>query len=77
MLPLLLFEMGWKAVWLLVVALPLWRTHHLDAATAETARECLSVLLFPLLVPWDHVVRHYAMRPADPWRPRPRSRSSA
>jgi hypothetical protein len=38
-LPLLLFELAWKAIWLIVVALPLWSAHQMDADTLETARE--------------------------------------
>lgn len=73
MLPLLFFEMGWKGIWLLVVALPLWRAHHLDGPPLEIAHDCLLVLSFPLFVPWDHVFRNYAIRPADPWRAQSRT----
>lgn len=67
MLPLLFFEMAWKAIWLIVVALPLWTAHKLDADTAETAFECLVALIFPVLIPWDYVARSFVTAPADPW----------
>lgn len=57
MLPLLFWEITWKALWLLRVALPLWTDGRLDAAAAETAFECLMAVLIALVVPWDYVLR--------------------
>ena len=46
MLPLLFWELTWKAIWLLRVALPLWARRRMDADTAEAAGECLTVVIF-------------------------------
>src|SRR5207253_6024685 len=52
MLPVLLFEFAWKVVFVLLFALPLWRTGQLDAANRETAFECLlGVILCPIVIP--------------------------
>lgn len=67
MLPLLFFEMAWKAIWLLRVALPLALGNKLDAATAETAFACLWAVVFPFVIPWGYVFAHYVRAPADPW----------
>ena len=67
MLPLLFWEVAWKALWLLRVALPLWTSGRLDAAAAETAMECLMAVLIVLVIPWDHVLRTYT-GPAERWR---------
>ena len=68
MVPLLLFELTWKTVWVLAIGLPLWRTGRLDAATSETWFACLmGLVIFPLAIPWGHVVRHYVTAPAERW----------
>src|SRR5215469_4744174 len=35
MLPILLFELTWKAIYLMAFALPLWSAHEINDATAE------------------------------------------
>jgi hypothetical protein len=70
MLPLLLFEVTWKVIWLLRIALPLWMAHRIDAATSDMLNAVLLVVVFPLVIPWDHVARTYLMQPPERWRPR-------
>lgn len=67
MLPLLFWEVTWKALWLFRVALPLWAGGRLDPATTETAMECLMAVLIALVIPWDHVLRAYILAPAERW----------
>ena len=56
-------------IWPLI--LPLWLTHQLDSATAETMKACLmGVVLVPLVLPWGYVIRHYVRAPGDRWRAR-------
>jgi hypothetical protein len=69
MLPLLFFEMTWKAIWLLAVALPMWATHApIDAATAATIQACLMAVIFPFLIPWRYVAGTFVLQPGDRWR---------
>jgi len=68
MLPLLLFELVWKSIWMLVIALPLWLADAIDAQTRETINACwMGVILVPLVVPWGYVYRHYVKKPGDRW----------
>jgi hypothetical protein len=67
MLPILFFEMAWKSIWLLSVALPAWSSGQMDAGTTETAFECLIVVVFPFLMPWRYVFHHYVSKTSDPW----------
>ena len=68
MLPLLLFELTWKAFWLVVVALPLWSSHRMDQDTLETAYECLMAVIFLPIIPWSHVFGGFVARPSERWR---------
>ena len=68
MLPLLLFELAWKAIWLITVALPLWSSHRMDAATLEAAPSILMGLIVPLVIPWRYVIANYVRRPGERWR---------
>ena len=67
MLPLLLFEMTWKAIWLIVVAYPAWSSGRMSAGTAETANECLLAVIFLVLVPWPYFFSRYVTGPGDRW----------
>ena len=69
MLPLLLFELAWKTIWVAAIGLPLWSAGRLDAGTAETMRACLlGVVLCPLVIPWRYVFAHYVRAPGERWR---------
>ena len=69
MLPILLFEIGWKFIWVTVVVAPLWVNDLLDQATAEIFYSCLVVLIVVAVVPWRYVITHYITKHGDPWRP--------
>lgn len=68
MLPLLFFELGWKLIWLLSVALPHWTGGTMDDAMAQTAIECLAVAIFIPFMPWYYVWRSYVTAPGEPWQ---------
>ena len=68
MLPLLLFELLWKFIWVLVFGLPLWYSQQLDPNTQETLKACLmGVVLVPLVMPWGYAFKHYVQAPGDRW----------
>jgi len=68
MLPILLFEIGWKTIWVAVVVLPLWVSDQLDQATADVFYTCLVVLIVIAVIPWRYVFRQYVVKQGDPWR---------
>lgn len=68
MLPILLFELTWKAVYLIAFALPLWSAHQVDAATAANIKAVLMVVIFIPLIPWRYVFAHYLLKHGDRWK---------
>ena len=68
MLPVLLFEIVWKSIWLIAVALPLWSANQIDARTSETVRDCLLGAILIPLIPWRYVISQYVTKPGDRWR---------
>ena len=67
MLPVLLFEIVWKSIWLIAVALPLWSANQIDARTWETVSDCLFGAILIPLIPWRYVVSRYVTKPGDRW----------
>lgn len=67
MLPLLLFELLWKAIWLLAFALPTWTQHRMDPDTLSTAQACLLGVIFPIVIPWRYVFETYVKARGDRW----------
>lgn len=69
MLPVLLFELVWKTIWLVIIGLPLWRTGAFTAATAQTWNDNIAGLVICLVViPWPYVYANYIRKSGDPWR---------
>ena len=67
MLPLLFWEVTWKATWLLGVALPAWQNHTMDVDTWDTTFACLISVIFLFIMPWDYVWRNFVAARGDPW----------
>lgn len=69
MLPLMIFELAWKLLWVLSAWLPLYLTHRVDPDTAEVFFSiALGVVIVPLILPWGYIWRSYVMAPGDRWR---------
>ena len=68
MLPLLIFEVVWKTIYLTAFVLPLWLSGHMTPAVTEDAYAVLIVVIFPPLMPWRFIVGRYLRAPAAPFR---------
>jgi hypothetical protein len=64
MLPLVLFEIGYKTIWLIAVAWPLWSADRLTGTAAEEMTYAFLPVIGPIvLVPWGYVFRTYLRSP--------------
>lgn len=69
MMPLLIFELAWKLLWVLTIWVPLALTHRVDPDTADSLFPILlGVILVPLVLPWGYVWKNYVTAPGDRWR---------
>ena len=69
MIPLLLFELAWKVIWVLAFGVPAWRAGQLDAYGSESLVNCLmGVVLVPLVLPWGYLIRQFLLLPGNSWR---------
>ena len=69
MLPMLVFELVWKSIYLLTVSLPLWRAGQLDGDVLGNAKTCVgSVIVLLIILPWPYILAHYIKAPAERWR---------
>lgn len=68
MLPLLLFELAWKSIWLLAFGIALWRANAFTPDTRDTWHTLLiSVVLFLVVIPWPYVWSTYARERGARW----------
>ncbi|HUH54244.1 MAG TPA: hypothetical protein VLZ32_00785 [Rhodanobacter sp.] len=69
MLPLLLFQLTYKIIWLLAVAFPQWS----DFQSVELTRIMLfGLIIDSLVIPWPFVFRNYVKAHGDHWKRRSR-----
>jgi hypothetical protein len=60
MLPLMLFTVMYKGVWLAFVAFPLWRAGQLwGTPTGEIAASFAALPMLIVAIPWGYVLRNY------------------
>jgi hypothetical protein len=66
MLPLILFTVMYKSLWLVFVALPLWRANALAGSPAEEMSFVFGIgaPILALCVPWKYVYRQFVKWPS-------------
>lgn len=67
MLPLLLLEFTWKAIYLLCYYLPLLSEGRVTDEIWVDAGACMMGAIFIPLFPWDYAFREYVLKAGDPW----------
>ena len=60
MLPILIFELVWKTLWVLLYALPVWLSAGLDEYATGVVFACaMGIVLTPIAIPWRYVVAQF------------------
>jgi hypothetical protein len=68
MIPLLLLELTWKAIWLAAFAVPRWLDGTLDAGMRSSIFDTALGAVLILVIPWRYVYANYVVRPGEPWK---------
>jgi hypothetical protein len=69
MLPLLLFELTWKSIWLIAIALPLWSAHQIDQQTrASIFAVGMGPVIMSIVIPWPYVLANFVKQRGERWR---------
>jgi hypothetical protein len=67
-LPIMIYEITWKAVWLAVVALPPWLAGEQIPAVVSVKGSMIGICLIIIVIPWKYVLWRYFTQPMDPWK---------
>ncbi len=60
MIPILLLEVVYKLIWLVLVAVPLWKVGDLNGATTDGMIFPFALVCLPILaMPWGYVFKRY------------------
>jgi hypothetical protein len=59
-LPIVMFEIFYKIIWLVIVAYPLWSTKTLAGSPAEEMTYAFAWVILPIVaMPWGYAFRTY------------------
>lgn len=67
-LPLMIYEIAWKIVWLVVVAMPPWLAGQEIPAIVNAKSSIIGICILLVLIPWKYVWWRYFTLPIEPWR---------
>lgn len=73
MLPLMIYELAWKTVWIMTIALPAWLNHRMTADISDLFYDCIGVVIVYLAIPWRYVFARFLAQPSEAWRKKARS----
>ncbi|RZT12616.1 hypothetical protein EV649_6971 [Kribbella sp. VKM Ac-2569] len=68
MLPILLFEVAWKVIWVGTVGIPHLIANDLSTEARGVLINCTVVVFIVAVIPWRYTWRRYARTPGDAWR---------
>ena len=65
MLPVLMFELVWKAIWMVAYGLPQWSTGKQPPTFAEDFFSIGTGAILLVVIPWGYVWRHWIKAPSE------------
>jgi hypothetical protein len=68
MLPLMLYEMAWKTVFILFIVGRHWLTGTIPPDIEGVFWECIGIVIMYFVVPWRYIWARYFAQPMEAWR---------
>ena len=73
MLPLMLYEIAWKTIWLTLIAGRAWMAGKWTPDIESLFTDCIGIVIAYFIVPWRYVWARYVVQAMEPLRaPEPR-----
>ncbi len=66
MLPLMLYEMLWKTVWIILIAGRAWMAGKWNIDIEGLFYDCIGIIIAFFIVPWPYVWARYVVQPMEP-----------
>lgn len=67
MLPLLIFEILWKTLWIGIIALPAWLNDRWTGGIESVCFESIGIVLVYVVIPWRYVWARFIRQFDEPW----------
>ena len=68
LLPLMLYEIAWKTIWLVLIAMRAWVAGKWNAEIEALFTQTVGIVLVYFVVPWRYVWARYVAQPMEPLR---------
>lgn len=70
LLPLMLYEVAWKTIWMGLIALPALLNNRMTPDIESLFYNCVGIVIVYFVMPWRYVWIRYLKQPMEPWRNR-------
>jgi hypothetical protein len=68
MLPLMLYEIAWKTIWIILIAGRAWMADKWTPDIEGLFYDCIGIIIAYFIVPWRYVWARYFAQPMEPLR---------
>ena len=68
MMPLMIYEIAWKTIWLTLIAGRAWMAEKWSADIESLFTDCIGIVIAYFIVPWRYVWARYFAQPMEPLR---------
>jgi len=68
MLPLMIYEVAWKTIWLVLIAFRAWLAGKWTPDIESLFNDCIGIVLAYIFMPWRYVWARYVVQPMEPLR---------